>query len=48
MKLLWAPWRSTYVEKIDQTSGCFLCDAVDQPEEKLGIIWCYIEVKKPL
>lgn len=35
MKLLWAPWRSTYVEKIDQTSGCFLCDAVSQPEEKL-------------
>jgi ATP adenylyltransferase len=35
MNLLWAPWRSTYVEKIDQTSGCFLCDAVSQPEEKL-------------
>jgi ATP adenylyltransferase len=35
MNLLWAPWRSSYVEKIDQTSGCFLCDAVSQPEEKL-------------
>jgi ATP adenylyltransferase len=35
MKLLWAPWRSTYVERIDQTSGCFLCDAVYQPEERL-------------
>lgn len=23
------------MEKIDQTSGCFLCDAVSQPEEKL-------------
>ena len=35
MNLLWAPWRSGYVEKIDQTSGCFLCDAVFQPEERL-------------
>jgi ATP adenylyltransferase len=35
MNLLWAPWRGAYVEKIDQTSGCFLCDAVSQPEEKL-------------
>lgn len=35
MNLLWAPWRGAYVEKIDQTFGCFLCDAVSQPEEKL-------------
>ncbi|MCS6876393.1 MAG: HIT domain-containing protein [Aquificaceae bacterium] len=35
MKLLWAPWRSSYVEKVDEQEGCFLCDAVSQPEEKL-------------
>jgi ATP adenylyltransferase len=35
MNLLWAPWRSGYVEKIDQASGCFLCDAVSKPEERL-------------
>jgi len=35
MKLLWAPWRSGYVEKVDQFSECFLCEAVKQPEEKL-------------
>jgi len=35
MNLLWAPWRGAYVEKIDQTSGCFLCDAGAQPEERL-------------
>lgn len=35
MKLLWAPWRSKYVENVDQQSGCFLCEAISQPEEKL-------------
>jgi len=35
MKLLWAPWRSSYVEKVDQFSECFLCQAASQPEEKL-------------
>ncbi|MCS7307632.1 MAG: HIT domain-containing protein [Aquificaceae bacterium] len=35
MKLLWAPWRSSYVEKVDEQEGCFLCNAVSQPEEKL-------------
>ena len=35
MKLLWAPWRGKYVENVDQQSGCFLCEAISQPEEKL-------------
>ncbi len=35
MRLLWAPWRSQYVEKVDQQSECFLCVAASQPEEKL-------------
>ncbi|MDW8067215.1 MAG: HIT domain-containing protein [Aquificaceae bacterium] len=35
MKLLWAPWRSQYVEKVDEQKECFLCEAVSQPEEKL-------------
>jgi ATP adenylyltransferase len=35
MKLLWAPWRGQYVEKVDQQEGCFLCGAVQQPEDKL-------------
>ncbi len=35
MKLLWAPWRSQYVEKVDEQEGCFLCEAVSQPEERL-------------
>ncbi len=35
MRLLWAPWRSQYVEKVDEQKGCFLCEAVSQPEEKL-------------
>ncbi len=35
MNLLWAPWRGSYVEKVDQISECFLCKAVSQTEEKL-------------
>ena len=26
MKVLWAPWRLTYVEKPDAGSGCFFCN----------------------
>lgn len=35
MKILWAPWRSHYVEKVDEQEGCFLCQAVSQTEERL-------------
>lgn len=35
MKRLWAPWRSKYVESIGESSECFLCEAVKQPEERL-------------
>ncbi|BAI69994.1 HIT family protein [Hydrogenobacter thermophilus] len=34
MKMLWAPWRTKYVENIDQITQCFLCEAVRQPEER--------------
>ncbi len=34
MKILWAPWRSYYVENVDKIEGCFLCDAVNSPEDK--------------
>jgi len=34
MDILWAPWRSAYVENVDNIEGCFLCNAVRQPEEK--------------
>ena len=27
MKLLWAPWRGSYVENLGKDSGCFLCEA---------------------
>ncbi|NPA40935.1 MAG: HIT domain-containing protein [Aquificae bacterium] len=34
MDILWAPWRSHYVENVDNIEGCFLCHAVSQPEDK--------------
>jgi ATP adenylyltransferase len=35
VRILWAPWRSSYVEKVDEQEGCFLCKAVVEPEDKL-------------
>jgi len=34
MRILWAPWRSRYVENIDSLEGCFLCHAIAQPKEE--------------
>ena len=34
MEILWAPWRSSYVENVDSMEGCFLCNAVKQPPDK--------------
>ena len=30
MDILWAPWRSSYVENVDNIEGCFLCHALKQ------------------
>ncbi len=34
MDILWAPWRSSYVENVDNIESCFLCNAISQPEER--------------
>jgi ATP adenylyltransferase len=34
MNILWAPWRSNYVENVDNIEGCFLCHAISQPPER--------------
>ena len=34
MDILWAPWRSIYVENVDNIEGCFLCNAVKQPAHR--------------
>lgn len=34
MRILWAPWRSSYVENVDSLEGCFLCNAAAQPPER--------------
>ncbi|MCS7171213.1 MAG: HIT domain-containing protein [Aquificaceae bacterium] len=46
MKFLWAPWRSQYVEKVDEQKGCFLCEAVSQPEERLRDVLVLYRGKK--
>ncbi len=35
MKILWAPWRSEYIENIGKDNICFLCDAYSKPKERL-------------
>ncbi len=34
MRILWAPWRSYYVENVDNIEGCFLCHAISQPQDR--------------
>jgi len=34
MRILWAPWRSSYVESVDSLTDCFLCQAISQPEDR--------------
>ena len=34
MDILWAPWRSNYVENVDKIEGCFLCHAISQPKSR--------------
>jgi ATP adenylyltransferase len=31
---LWAPWRLEYVGSADEQEGCFLCAALEQPDEE--------------
>ena len=33
MEQLWAPWRLEYVESADAAEGCFLCAALEAPDE---------------
>ena len=34
MDILWAPWRSHYVENVDAIEGCFLCEALRAGKDK--------------
>ncbi len=34
MEILWAPWRSHYVENVDSCEGCFLCEALSAGPDK--------------
>ncbi len=34
MDILWAPWRSHYVENVDTIEGCFLCEALRAGKDK--------------
>jgi ATP adenylyltransferase len=31
-KNLWAPWRIKYIQGLARTDGCFLCDALNDPD----------------
>ena len=32
-KNLWAPWRINYIQQLDKTSNCFICDDLDNPDK---------------
>ena len=40
-KNLWAPWRIKYIQGLDQTDGCFLCDYLAAPDKDKDnlILW---------
>ena len=37
-RAIWAPWRLEYVEQADELPGCFLCAAVDAPDEDALVV----------
>lgn len=41
MERLWAPWRMSYIERIEDLGGCFLCEARDNPakDEENLVLW---------
>ncbi len=39
MKILWAPWRMSYIKSADRMQGCFLCDAVSKRDEDSYIVY---------
>lgn len=38
MDRIWAPWRGPYVRAIPDATGCFLCEAVGQPDPRAALI----------
>jgi ATP adenylyltransferase len=30
---LWAPWRINYIQGLDKTTGCFICNNRDNPQD---------------
>ena len=40
-QILWAPWRSKYVQGLDNSKGCFLCSHAKNPldDDKNFVLW---------
>jgi len=38
---LWAPWRINYIQALDKTDGCFICDNLQHPDDddKNLVLW---------
>jgi ATP adenylyltransferase len=38
---LWAPWRINYIQGLDQSSGCFICQSLGSPQDddKNLVLW---------
>ncbi len=46
MEILWAPWRSSYVENVDNIQECFLCHAISQERPKWKKVLVLYKSKK--
>jgi ATP adenylyltransferase len=38
---LWAPWRINYIQALDKTNGCFICNNLQRPDDddKNLVLW---------
>jgi ATP adenylyltransferase len=39
MKILWAPWRSKYVTKVEKNEECIFCQKLDGKDEENLVLW---------
>ncbi|GAY25414.1 histidine triad (HIT) protein [Desulfurococcaceae archaeon AG1] len=39
LRILWAPWRMSYIKNADRMHGCFLCESIGKRDEDTYIVY---------